>query len=153
MISSNQFHKIEFNKTEPHKLQFIKTEPEFNLVIDKISITLNDPDNSMVQSGIDRIIGLIRTGKIQGRIQSSGPYKTRFVIDIDGTDRFIPERLLIHAAPKLHGIGSYRAEFNPDKIGLDGVKQVFDILGVLIGSDGPSFLMTEKSPDSILRSI
>ena len=101
---------------------FIVLQPK----IDKLSMTFDLPEKEEGKAILESLEKLAKPGSNFTKLKAAGRYTRRFHVQLWEND----SKVLIEAAPKgeVNPPPFFRVEFNPDKLGSDGISELWDKL-------------------------
>jgi hypothetical protein len=110
------------------------------ILIDKISINFHEPDRSTVAKVAMKLREAIGSAFPGSVVRRSIAYSAFVLIPIPLNDPTRREKLVLQADPYDLGRSSYRIEFNPSKVGPQGVADLDLILTSVLGVSAATFL-------------
>lgn len=110
------------------------------ILIDKITVNYNDPDQATVQAVAAKLREDAGSAFPGAQIRGSRAYSAFVVIPIPLDNPTWSEKLILQADPYDRARSSYRIEFNPSKVGPKGVADLELILTSTLGVPAGIFL-------------
>lgn len=110
------------------------------ILIDKISVNYNEPDPVIVDAVALTLRNAVASAFPGSVVRYSAAYSAFVLIPIPLNDPTRREKLVLQAGPYDPGRSSYRIEFNPSKVGPQGVADLDLILTSAFGIPAATFL-------------
>lgn len=110
------------------------------LLIDKIAVTFDDPDPAKVSAIVTTLVSKAKAAFKGADVRRSDTYAAFVTIPIPENDPTKSQKLVLQVGPYDPAWSSYRIEFNPSKVGPEGVADLDLILTSALGIDAATFL-------------
>lgn len=113
---------------------------QVRILIDKITVNYHDPDRVTVQAIADKLRKAVGSAFPGAQVRTSRAYSAFVVIPIPLDNPAWSEKLVLQADPYDRDRSSYRIEFNPSRVGPEGVADLDLILTSTLGVPAEIFI-------------
>ena len=113
--------------------------PDIQILIDKITLNFDDPDPRQVPIVAERLRTAAQSAFTGAVVRQADGYSAFVTIPLPLTDPGSKSALVVQAEPHDRNRSSYRIEFNPAKVGPQGVADLDLILTSVLGISASTF--------------